>query len=395
MSKTKKEPSLDPAVKDRLDQILSEIKTALDQGLPADEVIKKAAFSLKDEPYLTIHFIEALAKIPHPETVQLLMAMMAGSDEKEVIKAIKRSIYKLRQKGVKWEEKTTDTEPAFLLPKPAEPEGFLSAIDPAGSRVLIIARSVPMRGLLVTFSIVSDQEGVQEFTVTQFSKKEFKDFLKSSNSSSEFPAVEAPGAYCVHLLKEAGALSQSLSKPLPQGYREVERGFSDVTWDEPAPLIYQFISKNEIKNLPHLLKYSARLHEIMPFAAWRLGEQEAGKYAAQITDAKQSRILLRPDQKEARINAIYRDALEELFPEEKSLLWKRRLEETSYVLLKTGKDDQARAALSAAIDLEKPLSPIEPNPFIWDLLLKSIEILLETDQEKKNEEKKTSLIINP
>jgi len=32
---------------------------------------------------------------------------------------------------------------------------------------------------------------------------------------------------------------------------------------------------------------------------------------------------------------------------------------------------------------------------MWDLLLKSIQIILETDQEKKEEEQKTSLIITP
>jgi hypothetical protein len=395
MGKTKKESTPDPAVKERLDQILNEITTAPGLGVPFDEVLKKAASFLKEEPSLTIHLIEALARIPQPETVQLLAAMMAESEQKEVIKAIKRSLYKLRQKGVRWEEKTADKRPAFSPPKPVEPEGFLSAIDSTGSRVVILARSVPMRGLLAVFSIVSDQEGIQQFTVNQFSKKEFKEFLKSSNSSSDFPAVEAPGTYCVHLLKEAGALSQSLSKPLPQGYREVERGFSDVTWDEPAPLIYQRITEDEVKNLPHLLKDSARLHQIMPFAAWHLRQQEVGEYASQITEAENSRILLRPDQKEARINTIYRDALEELFPEEKRLLWRRRLEETAYVLLKTGKDEEARAALSAAVDLRNPLSPIEPNPFIRELLLKSLEMILKTDQEKKEEDQKTSLIISP
>jgi len=381
-------------VKERLDQILGEIANAQTLGVPLDEVQKKVSSSVKEEPHLTIHLIEALTRIPQLTTAQLLTAMMAESNEKEVVKVIKRSLYKLRQKGIMWEGKTADKKPAFSPPKPAEPEGYLSAIDSTGSRIIILGRSIPMRGLLAVFSILSDQEGIQQFTVTQFSKKEFREFLKSSNSSADFPAVEAPSAYCLHLLKEAAALSRSLSKPLPQGYSEVERGFSDVTWDEPAPLIYQFIREDEVKDLPHLLKDSAGLHEIMPFAAWHLGEQEIGKYAAQITEVEQSRIVLRLDQKEARIDAIYRDALQEVFPEEKRLLWKRRLEETAYILLRTGKDREAKAALSAAVDLKKPLSRIEPNPFIWHLLLKSIKILLESDQEEE-EEKKTSLIIAP
>jgi len=67
----------------------------------------------------------------------------------------------------------------------------------------------------------------------------------------------------------------------------------------------------------------------------------------------------------------------------------------AYILLKTGKEYEAKASLSAAIDLNNPFSAIDPNPFIWNLVLKSIYILLEEDHEKKEDEKKTSLIIAP
>jgi hypothetical protein len=395
MGKAKKELTSDQEVRDRLDQILREISAAQDQGVPPQEVLKKISFNPEEEPSLTLPLIDALAKFPSPDTAQILLQMRDEAGDKDLIKAIKRSLYKLRQKGVRWEEKTTDKKPSFTPLKPPEPEGYLSAIDSTGSRIIVLARPVPQRGLVAVFSIVSDQEGIQRFTVGKFSKRDFREFLKSTISSAEFPVIQAPGAYCLQLLKEAGALTQSLSKALPQGYGEVVRQFSDVIWDKPLPLIYQFIKEDEVKDLPHLLKDSTYLHEIMPFSTWHLGEQEIAKYAERITEAEQSRIVLRPDQKDARINAIYRDALRELFPEEKRLLWKRRLEEMAYVLLKTGKQDEAREAMSAAADLNKPLSPIEPNPFIWDLLLKSIQILLETDQEKKEEEQKTSLIITP
>jgi len=395
MGKAKKELTSDQAVRDRLDQILAEITAAQDQGVPTQEVLKKTSFNPEEEPSLALPLIDALARVPSPDTAQILLQILGEAGDKDLIKAIKRALYKLRQKGVRWEEKTTDKKPALTPPKPPEPEGYLSAIDSTGSRIIVLARPVPQRGLVVVFSIVSDKEGIQQFTVGKFSKRNFRGFLKNTVSSEDFPVIQAPGAYCLQLLKEAGAFTQSLSKALPQGYGEAVRQFSDVIWDKPLPLIYQFIKEDEVKDLPHLLKDSAHLHEIMPFSTWHLGEQEIAKYAERITEAEQSRIVLRPDQKEARINAIYRHALGELFPEEKRLLWKRRLEEMAYVLLKTGKQDEAREALSAAVDLNKPVSAIEPNPFMWDLLLKSIQIILETDQEKKEEEQKTSLIITP
>jgi hypothetical protein len=395
MTKKRKEHTFDSECGEKAVQIIHEIETAQNQKLTGEEIFKKISEYLNREPCLTTHVIEGLIKIPTPETAHLLMGMMETMDEKQVIKSIKRTLYKLKQKGVKWEEKALKNEPILKPPKPAEPLGYLGSIDTTGSRIIVVGKPQPLRGLLVIFSIVNDLEGIQEFNLKGFSKKSFNDFMKDSLASAEFPIVTAPGAYCIHLLKEAASLTQSLSKQLPQGYHDAERECKDIVWDYPAPLIYQYIKEDEVIDSAHLLKDSINLHKIMPFATWHIAAQEVQKYATLITETQQSKIVLRPDQKEARLNAIYRSALEDLFPEEKRFLWKRRLEEVAYVLLKTGKENEARASLSAAIDLNNPFSTIEPNPFIWNLVLKSIYILLEEEHEKKEEEKKTSLIVTP
>jgi hypothetical protein len=155
------------------------------------------------------------------------------------------------------------------------------------------------------------------------------------------------------------------------------------------------MKEDEIKDQAGLLSESANLHEIPPFSAWFLKDREVQGYVSDIKDAQESRLILRPDQKDARLNSIFRKALEGLFPEDKRLLWKRRLEEMAYILLKTGKEKEAKITMSAAIDLKNPFSPIAPNPFIWRLLLKSIYILIEGDYEEAEKEEKTSLIVTP
>ena len=395
MTKNRKEPTIDSKCGEKAEQIIREIETAQNQKLAVEEIFIKISEYITQEPCLTTHVIEGLAKIPSTETAHLLMGMMEKMDEKQVIKSIKRTLYKLKQKGVKWEKKAPNDEPILKPPKPAEPLGYLGSIDATGSRIIVIGKPQPLRGLLVIFSIVNDLEGIQEFNLKGFSKKSFNEFIKDSLASAEFPIVTAPGAYCIHLLKEAASLTQSLLKPLPQGYHDAERECKDIVWDYPAPLIYQYIKEDEVIDSAHLLKDSINLHKIMPFATWHIAAPEVQKYATLITETQQSKIVLRPDQKEARLNAIYRGALEDLFPEEKRFLWKRRLEEVAYVLLKTGKENEARASLSAAIDLNNPFSAIEPNPFIWNLLLKSIYSLVQVDHEKQEEEKKTSLIVTP
>lgn len=395
MAKREGKHQVNSAQGEKVDEILRQIESAQGQKLAPGKVLTRISPYLKQEPSLTVPLIEALARIPNPETAQLLTEMMDRAEEKWTIKSIKTTLYKLRQKGVKWEERPSRDEPILRPPKPAEPQGYLGAIDATGNRIIVIARPQPLRGLLVVFSIVNDTEGIREFTVGEFSKKRFQEFVKSSLSSADLPVVSAPGAYCIHLIKAAASLSRRLSKPLPPGYHDAEYAFKDVTWDDPAPIAYQYIKEDEVKDQAHLLKESANLHEITPFSAWFLRDQELEEYVSSIKDAHQSRIVLTPDQKDARLNSIYRKALEELFPEEKRMVWKSWLEEMAYILLKSGKEKEARAALTAAIDLRNPFSPLDPNPFIWNLLLKSIYRLIKTDYEEKEREEKARLIVTP
>jgi hypothetical protein len=52
-------------------------------------------------------------------------------------------------------------------------------------------------------------------------------------------------------------------------------------------------------------------------------------------------------------------------------------------------------AVSAAVDLQTPFNPIEPNPFCWNLLLKSLYGLVATEREEGEAEQGSSLIVTP
>ena len=65
----------------------------------------------------------------------------------------------------------------------------------------------------------------------------------------------------------------------------------------------------------------------------------------------------------------------------------------AYVLLKLGKEGEAKLSLSVAMDLEKPLNPIQPHPFLFQLVVQSISGILTEAKEKKAKE--VSLIVKP
>jgi hypothetical protein len=395
MVKKRKGRKLDAHSAEKVDQILDEIETAQGRDTTNQELLQNISSHLEKEPSLTIPLIEALARIPTPSTAQLLQQMIAEADDKAVAKSIKRALYKLRQRGVIWEEKPTKDKPILQPIKHPEAQGYLGAIDSMGSRIILAAKPQPLRGFLTVFSIVNDLEGIQDFTVREFSKKGLAEFIEGSLSSEDFPVVSAPGAYCMQLLKEASSVTSEASKPLPPGYHDAVNEFRNMPWDGFYPIIYQFINEEEVKDQVYLLKESVKLHEIMPFSTWFIPKGEVQEYASSIVDAEKSRIVLTADQKDGRINAIYMRALHDIFPEHKRLVWKKRLEEMAYILLETGRDKEARLALCAALDLQNPFSSSEPNPFIWNLLLKSIYVLIGSEQEEAEEKEKSSLIITP
>jgi hypothetical protein len=395
MSTGVKDNEADAQLNKKVHEILQEVEADQARDVKPMEILQRISSYLKHETFLTIPLIDALAKLPTPQTAFLLEELMAIVHDKKALKAAKKTLYRLRQKGVQWEGKPSHEQPVLRPLQPEAPQGYVGAMDSMGSRVIMIARPQPRGGARLYFNIVSDLEGIQRLEVIDLTRKGLREFIDESLASDEFPVVEGPGGYCAHLLKEAGELSKAHNKPLPLRYGDAEKGLSDLTWDGPVPLIYQYISEESIKGQVMLLKEGGTLHKTAPFSSWFLAPEAVHQYAEAIKEANESHIILTSQQKEIRLNAIYRDALQGLFSEEQRLLWKRRLEEMAYILWKQGKEREAQMAVAVAVDLKAPLSPISPNPFIWNLLLKSLSGLLRSEDSEQEKKKQSSLIIAP
>ena len=199
--------------------------------------------------------------------------------------------------------------------------------------------------------------------------------------------------YRNHLyFEEATQLTEQRGESIPASYLTSKRDLQRLERTETTPALL-FLDENEIQADPRLLKNSANLFQIEPFSSWFLPREEAQKYAELIEEAEDSRLVLNPAQKEIRLQEAYRKALVDLFPEERRLLYRKRLEEMAYVLLKEGKEDSARTALAASIDLRSVIASLEPNPFLLNLVTRSIYAIVARDMEKKKAE--PSFIVKP
>ncbi len=374
--------------------LIGQIKTDIGDGKSEEEIFRYLRPLLEEDPETSKRLAELMVTIPDQMTGRLLHRMLEVTQDKKVRKVIKRSLYRLKSKGIAVEAILSDKEKPVLRPLQAESkEGFASGIDSLGQRLLWLIIPHPGRGLTVIHGIVSDQDGIVDFSQDEMTRKGFRSFFGEIREKNPFPFVEMEPSYVGFLFTQASQLNFAKNASLPQDYLRAKSEIEGIKKDYARPLIYSHLQADEIAGDDRMLKKGTDLLKADVYSSWRIEEEQIRPYADEVWEAEESKIVLNQAQKEARFQAIYLKALTDLFPEEKKALYRRRLEEMAYVLLKSGREEEAEISLSMAMDLEKPLNPIQPNPFLFQLVIMSIFGLLAEAYEKKSKE--VSLIARP
>ena len=374
--------------------LIEQVKTDISSGKSEEEIFQFLLPQLGKGPQTAGRLAELMVTIPDKVTGKLLHRIFEISQDKKVRKIIKRSLYRLKSKGIAVEETLSDKVKPILRPLQGDPkEGFASGIDFLGRRFLWLIIPRPGRGLTVNHGIVSDREGIINFSQEEMTRKGFRNFFEEVQEKNPFPMVEIEASYVAFLFSQAYPLNAGKKGNSFQDYLRAKREIENIKKDYPKPLIYSYLQADEMAGDDRMLRKGGDLLKADLFSSWQIEEERIQPYADEVWEAEESKIVLNPAQKEVRFQGIYQKALTDLFSEERKSLYQRRLEEMAYVLLKLGKEEEAKISLSVAMDLEKPLNPIRPNPFLFQLVTKSIFSLLAEAYEKKLKE--VSLIAKP
>jgi tetratricopeptide (TPR) repeat protein len=374
--------------------LFEQIKADISNGKSGEEIFQSLLPLLEKDSQTGGKLAELLVTIPDKIIAGLLHQMFKVTQDKKVRKIIKRSLYRLKSKGIVVEGILFDKESPILRPLQADPkEGFASGIDFLGHRLLWLVIPHPGRGLTVMHGIVSDMDGIVDFSQEEMTRKGFRSFFGEVQEKNPFPFVKMEPSYIAFLFTQAHQLHLDKKGSSLQEYLRAKSEIESIKKVYAKPLIYSTLQADEIAGDDRMLRKGGDLLKADVFYSWRIGEDQIRPYADEVWEAEQSKIVLNQAQKEVRFQGIYQKALTELFSGERKFLYQRRLEEMAYVLLKLGRDEEAKISLSAAIDLEKPLNPIQPNPFLFQLVVKSIFSLLAEAHEKKAKE--VSLIVKP
>lgn len=374
--------------------LIEKVKRDLQDGKSDEDIFQSILHVFGRDPQTDGKVAELLATIPHRKAAKLLHRMLEVSKEKKVQKIIKRSFYRLKSRGIAVEEVSLDKGKSILHPLQKEPaEGFGSGIDFLGQRLLLLAIPHAGRRVTVIQGVVSDTKGLIDFSGEEMTRKGFRSFFKEVQERNSIPFVEMEPAYVGFLFAQAHQLTLEKGVTIPQDYLRLKSEIEGIKKNYERPLIYSYLQSNELFEDDRILRKGGDLLKADVFYSWRIEEDLIRPYADKVWEAEESKIVLNQTQKEARFQGIYQQAMLELFSRERKFFYQRRLEEMAYLLFKLGREEEAKIALAVAIDLEKPLNAIQPNLFLFQLVIKSIFTLLKEAYEKKVKE--PSLIVKP
>jgi hypothetical protein len=374
--------------------LIEKVKIDLQNGKSDEEIFQTTLHLFGRDPETDLQVVELLATIPQVKIAHVLHRMLQVSKEKKIRKIIKRSLYRLKSRGITIEEVLPEKRISILRPLQTESaKGFGGGFDFLGQRFLLLVIPHTGRGWTVMQGVISDTQGLIDFSGEEMARKGFKGFFEEVQEKSAFLLVEMEPSYVGFLFSRAHQLTLEKKRLLPQGYLRFKSEIEGVKKDYERPLIYTLLQTDEIARDERILERGGELFNADVISSWRIEGDQIRPYADEVWEAEESKIVLTQTQKEARFQGIYQKALTDLFTTERRFLYQRRLEEMAYIFLKMGKEEEARISLAVAIDLEKPVNPIQPNPFLFQLVIKSIFILLKEAYEKKMKE--PSLIVKP
>lgn len=334
--------------------------------------------------------------IEAPETPDLILLIKKFYNHKDVQKAIKKVIFRLRQKGIHIDDPTaqTDARPIFGKIEKEKPTAYLSPIDGTGSRgVMVVIPQIP-KGVDVGIGVISYENGIVNFIANTSSKKqtrEIKDFFFEQAGKP----VETSLSHAATLLEEA---YKDTSSEGVEGYLQIRPKILNNTTLIDRPIIYDLIDLDEFSGQRLTDSQTRKLLDHDLIKTWIISPDKIKPLLEEVSEAENSPIMISEDQKASRINEIKIKAILDIYPETKRLELKSMLEEMSYVLFKLDDEDYAQLALVAALSLDEEITQLRVNSLLNALLEQSLKFykdIVETEGEllDKENDSQSNIII--
>ena len=326
-------------------------------------------------------FAQALLRDLPPEApgaAALVLAVRQAYDHKDVQKAAKKAIFKLKQRGVSIQEVDLHDSPPIILQKVeqgAEPDAYLGPVDGFGNRAVLLAIPQIPAGFDLGMGAINDEKGIVNFVLGRYSKKRMRGhreiFLEKLGHM-----VETSLSHVATVLDAAYARSKPGLDPSSADYLQLRPWLVENVPFLERPAIYDLVPPETISSEVLTGSLIRKLLEHPLMETWIVDPETIKPLVGEIIKAEESRILISEAQKTSRINELKETGVAGIYSGEKKVLLKSRLEEMAYVFFKLKEETHARLSLLAALSLDQKDSPLRANPFLTAMVDRSLAYYL-------------------
>jgi hypothetical protein len=336
--------------------------------------------------------VEALGEVGGETAGRTLARRATAAPERALRKALRRALFRLSQRGVRVPHVE---EPAAAVPAGGGPdlEGLVSGFDGRGDRLIWLLRPHTGGGMLLVAAEVHEPRGLRDVRPAEVSRKELRGLRERLQREAGLRLVAADWRVLDALVIE-GQQRATGGGDAPDRSRDYLRLRPQLV---TAPAIAPAEPRSALAppptddERPALLARSAELVTLPELRTWWASPDAAAPFVDEIAAQRDSPLVLNRIQQEDRLHGVLVRAAATLYPRQ---VVARRLEGTAYMLAETGRVPSARQALAVAQALRAGAS-VDDIPFLRALVQQGIGTLLATEQSRRQEERRGSLVLTP
>jgi hypothetical protein len=355
------------------------------EGLGPEAGAQVLAWLLEREPIDGEELAGAWAEDESPG-LEALRRVEAERLPKPAQKILRRVLHRLRSRGV---DVPAAEPPARVVAKLPPIEDTLSAalvspIDPRGTRAVYLVEPHPSGGARMFELLIDSERGVVGFEVYQAGRSQVRRFLRGIRSQERFPALEAPRESIAALIARAVA-AQPADRPLPSGFAEwrAELCAAPAGTRTPGELAEEALAGDAT---PERLRRAVALVRGREIGPWAPPADLLQPLAERLLESGKGQIIVAaPVRREQAARAID-EAIGSIYAGPHAARTAECLRETAYVFWKTGREEEARAALAAAKAIASgPASGAEVARALLEVALAPVLERLEQDLASEDE----------
>ncbi len=351
--KSKEGRKKDPAFQGKVDYCLQRLESYRGETDILPRVIEELLPGLEADPTLAEAFLVQATARKDELLASFLSRLKDRTGSSALRRRIKGALYQLSQRGLEIPEeaKNKETGPAILRPSESLPlECYVSDFDPLGSRMLTLVIPRVPQGRILVFALANWDQGLEDLTALEVSKKQVKSLLEESQESSGYPLYPSDPNQVVFLLREAYDRSPALKTEDKKVYAVLMTYLETMGPFTQRPIIKDLIPSDEQENQSGGDWES--LKSIPELMAFQLPSDLLSSCARQLEEINSSPLVLDAGQQKERLQRVIQQAATDIFTPARIENFHRHLEEIAYLYWLKSAPELSWDLVAAAARLE-------------------------------------------